>query len=194
MDVALLSLPALDLASYRPNTFRGQSLPHESEIRDWLDERLGITRKSGGRGYEGWEAAGSIGFFFEDAMGKALAEYAGQRLGLIPSVELEKDGILLSPDRLHPDTMEPWDFKFTWKSVKKNPPEAIWRWQVQFRSYALALGVRSAVVVALYCCGDYAPPQPRLVVQRMTYTEQELEENWIMIVNGKLAMEKEKGL
>lgn len=189
MDVEPLSLPELDLASYLPDTFRGQSLPHESEIREWLDVKLGITKRDYG---SGWEIAGSVGFFFEDAIGRVLSDYAGPRLGLIPGVELEKDGILLSPDRVHPETMEPWDFKFTWRSVKKNPPEAVWKWLVQLRAYAYGLGVQSAVVVALYCCGDYAPPSPQLVVRRLRFTAQELEENFRMLLNGKAAMEKEK--
>lgn len=186
MNVFDLQLPP-DLTLYHPDTFRGASLPHLTGVRDWLDQRLGITKADYSVG--GWESAATVGFFFEDAIGEVLARQGGALLGLIPGVELERDGILMSPDRLHPETMEPWDFKFTWRGLKRSPPERVWKWMVQLKGYAYGLGVDSAVIAALYCCGTYAPPQPIWVCKRFVFTPSELEENWVMLKNGARAME-----
>jgi hypothetical protein len=128
-------------------------------------------------------------------------------------VEVERDGIVGSPDGYDPggrlyaqlveelnnspvyvdaDPMgEGWEMKFTWKSITSSPPDAIWAWRVQFMGYATLTGSHTTNLLALYGCGDWRPPQPRLVGLRFRWTDQELEENWRMLTSAREQMLRE---
>ena len=136
-----------------------------------------------------WGDAATVGFLWEDAMKEAFrVQYlrSAGRVGvdLATPGELEVDGILMTPDDIESDGTVV-DYKATWKSLTKSPPEAVWKWKVQLMAYCHAVGSLTAKIVALYQCGDYKPPAPRVVGRRFVFTDREVAVNWAMLVEGK---------
>ena len=100
---------------------------------------------------------------------------------------VKKDGIWLSPDNV---VMDPWrgrEFKMTWYSMKKECPyhDVYWPWRVQMMAYAYALDTLLFELWVFFVNGRYpfGPPQPQIQPYLLTFTQQEVWENWMMLVN-----------
>lgn len=100
---------------------------------------------------------------------------------------VKKDGIWVSPDNV---AMDPWrgrEFKLTWYSMKKECPwhDVYWPWRVQMMAYAWVLETLVFELWVLFVNGRYpfGAPRPHLQPYLITFTEQELAENWMMLVN-----------
>lgn len=153
---------------------RSEGLHVTDIIRD-IEERF--TRRPTPAGGE-WdlELAGELGFMFERQM---EAEIDAVRPG-----EVELDGISMSPDGIEEidgDTRLV-EYKVTWRSIKKDPTETP-KWLMQTKAYCHALGLDTAVFHILYLCGNWKPPSPIYRQYIIWYTQQELQENWDMLVN-----------
>lgn len=120
-----------------------------------------------------------MGFIWESLLGAAW----GMLLGRRPE-EVELDGVVGSPDGIRGDTLE--EYKCTWRSVKTHPEE-VWKWMVQIKAYMKMTGLRHCNMKVLYINGDYkfkgdtAGPQYREFY--FIPTDQEIEENWQMLIN-----------
>jgi len=141
-----------------------------------------------------WEEAAAVGFYFEDAIRVALRDtwFRGTDREIIIPGELEEDGIIGTPDGLERDGDEDvlWEFKATWKSYKKSPPEDIWHYMVQIKGYLYMMRATKARMAVLYLCGIYHPPEPLLIGVELEFTVNELVDNWRMLTTGKANMER----
>ena len=75
------------------------------------------------------------------------------------------------------------EYKFTWKSSSR-PPEDNWRWVTQMKAYCYVLGLTEANLRVFYANGDYRQNRkPLYQGYRFTFREDELKENWAMLIN-----------
>ena len=111
--------------------------------------------------------------------------------------EVELDGILASPDGIGEDPlgevpMVLEEYKFTWKSDKNLPTEN-WAWMTQTKSYCRMLDTSVVVMRIAYIMGDYRGSGTRNKAYRIQFTEEELWQNWEMVVKHAEEM-REKAL
>ena len=157
-----------------------------------------LQRSMGEKEPDHWESAGLCGFLWEEAISTALRNQhlrgEGKDLGLVVPGELEEDGLLLTPDDMAwGEGGAVYEYKFTWKSYRKSPPESIWKYMVQLKAYCYVLRQFVGNLVVLYCCGNYGPPSPiGPVGVSFLFSPQELVDNWHMIRQGAADMERIK--
>lgn len=167
---------------------KGSGLPrttdriHLSDIIKYLRHTLNLDK--GQASFKDLQAAGELGFMWEDLLSMAFKE----RMGLRPP-ELECDGIAYSPDGVGQlgepfNTVVLEEYKATWHSSRKSPKD-IWRWMTQTKAYCHAMGMNIVVMHILYVVGDYygsGPTYRRAVIE---YTDEELKQTWDMILRAK---------
>lgn len=164
---------------------------HLSDIAKFVEYKMQFGPKGGAINWD-MVAAAEVGFLWEDLLSYVLADRYAARLS-----EVEKDGIVGSPDGLNiydpffNSSLHNEEYKATWRSVKKTPPD-IWYWMTQFKSYCYMLGVDVSIVRVLYLNGDYKGSGPISMVYGLRFTDQELKENWEMILKHRDEM-MEKG-
>lgn len=196
VEIIDLSHGILDVGGMSTERYPRTPGLHESDVIHWIDDKLGISRKNKSPiDTDLWEQAGPIGFLWEDLFSSMLASRAVVGKDLIRGLELDCDGILMSPDGVDvvaDDGLgEGWEFKFTWMSSNTLPHD-VWRWMAQIKNYAKATGIMTWNMAVLYCCGTYRPPAPVLVGERITFTAQDIEENWRMMMNAIEPMQAER--
>lgn len=152
------------------------------------------------RAFEGfiWESALEYmagGATLEQAMDLSFKQHmVHQRKGLTKQIRLESDGIHMTPDAFNEFLGEIESYKYTRKKmvVDKDAFEAkYWPWLVQEKSYCRAIGVDTVRWIVLFSNGDYskgAGSGPRCVQATMTWTAEELKENWdrVLEVAGRM--------
>lgn len=135
----------------------------------------------------------ATGFAWEQILGWAIERVFPSDRILNHLGEVEKDGILMSPDGF--DTvdccLEEW--KCTWKSALKRPPDDFPSWMWQMKAYCHALEVNKARLRILHISGSYYKPAvafcgrcatgPCIHTWELEFTQQELVANWAMVVN-----------
>ena len=127
--------------------------------------------------YANWENAMYIGFIWEELLSLAFREYLGKR----PD-ELELDGIAGSPDGIDFENWILEEYKCTWRSAK-TPPWEIWKYMTQVKAYCKMLDTRVVKMRILYLNGYYDGKGPVYKCYLISFTQLEIEENWIMLVN-----------
>lgn len=118
-----------------------------------------------------------MGFLWEEVLAMCLRDRLPTRIG-----EICLNGICMSPDGFDYDKWELYEYKCTWKSSNYNPADN-WRWMTQIKSYLWAMKACVCHLYVLYINGDYRPPTPKYLQYRVSFTQQEKEENWNMIMN-----------
>ena len=151
------------------------------------------------------------GFTFERVLEMA---FASRRMDVVRIGEVEKDGIIGSPDGIYmPNSIDPPstdEYKWTWKSTKGTPwpcsdheyitegcdqcvhkwdTKHIW-WQFQMMAYSHMLGLRHGRLRVLFVNGNYSTMSPVLRGWSFEWTEEELAQFWQQL----LKQAKEKGL
>lgn len=83
------------------------------------------------------------------------------------------------------------EVKATYKSTKTvGDLRDQWMWLAQMKGYCKGTGTRIAILHCLFLCGDYSYPiRPCLKAWQVEFTEQEIEENWQLMLDYKLAHE-----
>lgn len=136
------------------------------------------------RGDEGppieWISAGTIWeYLLEAAMTKLAAGHT-----LIRPGEIEKDGIVSTPDAL---SMGDWivhEFKFTWMSSRDAIDHIKFHhWIIQIKAYCHVLGSKHARLHGFFVMGDYKGSGPQPLAWDLEFTHLELIENWEMLTN-----------
>jgi hypothetical protein len=141
-----------------------------------------------------WERFES-GFTFERVLEVALQS---RRADIFRPGEVEKDGIILSPDGIDAAGDEfsfaatwvpgyvDWvleEYKFTWMSSREAPDAAKFiHWFWQMKAYCYALETLRARLRVLFVNGDYQGSGPQYKVWDIQFTERELIENWNMLL------------
>lgn len=125
----------------------------------------------------------TAGLAMEQALAKVI--YALSPGSFRPQA-VKKDGIWVSPDNV---ALDPWrgrEFKLTWYSMKKECPwhDVFWPWRVQMMAYAWVLETLIFELWVLFINGayPYGAPSPVLQPYLLTFSEQELYDNWQMIL------------
>lgn len=146
------------------------------------------------------------GLLFESMLEEALAKkYATVRPGEVVSDE----GIYMSPDGVNPVLLAGEEFKCTWMSSRAGvmdengqPLEKFVHWFIQMMGYAKWLDVDRFILRVFFVNGNYnrsgklqsgeADPEsgPTLKSYDIRFTQEEVEENWTMLIN----VAKEAGL
>jgi hypothetical protein len=131
------------------------------------------------------------GFSFERVLEIA---FASRRAGIFRPGEVERDGVIMSPDGVDPDgstfsfaISDDWileEYKLTWMS-DFDCPHAVkfihWIWQMQ--AYARALETQKARLRVLFVNGDYRNGYvPSYKVFDIAFTQEELDQNWAMLI------------
>lgn len=123
-----------------------------------------------------------VGFMWEDLLSLIYANRAARR-----PPEIQLDGIFGSPDGLTVDgdgLLVVEEYKCTWGSMNKEPDEN-WYWLMQMKGYCHMVGATRSVLRVLYLNGDYRPPAPEYRAFQFDWSEQELAENWDIILRHK---------
>jgi hypothetical protein len=188
--------------------FKGSGLPrsnayetgkiHASDIIRFIEWRLDLAPNKKGNSPGKWDLplCGELGFIWEDILSYFFGNRYTARIG-----EVEKDGIVGSPDSIGPDHwgMVPLvdeEFKLTWKSSKAEV-EKNWYYMTQFKTYAYMLGVQTTWVRIIHIMGDYSWRGETLIgtddyrigpvrkTYRISWDQEELEENWKLILDNR---------
>lgn len=113
--------------------------------------------------------------------------------------ELHKDGLYGTPDLL--DTLDylVHEMKLTWMSAKNGDDpasEKFWKYWVQVKGYCWMLETNMAMLHVCFVNGYYTHGKddgPEYRVWQAVFTEQELWENWKMLLSGAERLRKEGG-
>lgn len=122
-----------------------------------------------------------MGVSFEEVLEPALAQ---RLLGDRPGEFTSPEGIIYSPDYLFDINGEVvlGEFKLTWYSSRDMPySEKAAKWITQVKLYCYWLQITKARLYVLFVNGGYKPPSPELLAWNLTFTELELERNWLML-------------
>jgi hypothetical protein len=169
---------------------------HLSDILQDLYVRMNPAKKSqkeGGTGNP--ELLWSIGLAWENILSWGWSKvFPDQPDRILHLGEFEKDGIILTPDRI--DTVDECvvEMKATWKSAITSPVSENWFWLQQTKSYCYALGLHKARFHVLYVNGGYhKEPYPFTCIRswNLTYTTGELQRTWDMITQHRDNLLKE---
>lgn len=154
---------------------------HLSDVLRFINTSVGRD-KSG----SGWkrEPTQGTGLLWEIILSKAFSEEIYPRIG-----EVEKDGIIGTPDGFDPSHWELLEAKCTWRSSGR-PITDFWDWVQQIKSYCYMLGTHRAVLRVLYLNGDYRHSGPEYRVYKLVFKPHELRETWDMILNNRDQMIK----
>lgn len=103
--------------------------------------------------------------------------------------EIIHEGIIMSPDGLHPNETL-YEFKATWKSMKKLLAEgyghkSFWMWRAQNMGYLEPMGWLKTRQIILYVNGAYQGVCPEFVELDVEYTRQEVADNWALMQKHK---------
>jgi hypothetical protein len=118
------------------------------------------------------------GFVWEETLSHGF----GDRLAARPG-EIVCDGVATSPDGVgvDEDGIVVEEYKCTTMSSSKTP-DGIWKWRTQAAAYCYVLGATRAVFRVFYLCGDYKGSGPVYKVFQLDWSQQEIDENWGMLV------------
>jgi len=162
---------------------------HLSNILQDLNTRLNKPKHSKSGGNDNPEAIWSMGLAWEHILSWGWSQvFPDHPERIVHLGEFEKDGIVLTPDRV--DTMWPGiiEMKATWKSAKKWPITEQWYWLSQGKAYCYALGFDQCRYYVLHLMdvmgmygGDPIPPK----VWEVSWTQGELQRNWDMILQHR---------
>jgi hypothetical protein len=128
----------------------------------------------------------ALGFVWERILAQVFVDVAVKKSAglLVRPGELHLDGIAMSPDALDLDEYVLEEYKCTWLSANRSIHDAcFWHWIVQIRAYCRALGTRHARLRVFFVAGDWRGGGPKVKMWRFEFNQQELDDNWAMIVN-----------
>lgn len=148
-----------------------------------------------------WETAVEYmlgGMSVDEAMETAFKRYAWElRKGISSQVRIRKDGIHMTPDAVNELVGEIESWKATWKKLPWTQDDfesKFWPWMVAEKGYCYALAVDTCRFIVLWQAGDYSKGRgtgPMAMQATMTWTADELVENWRTVLKYRDMIEKE---
>lgn len=136
------------------------------------------------------------GFLWERSLENAFTEYMGQdRKGIVKQEGYVKDDVHGTPDGVADDAIE--EYKCTWRSMKKweqDPEENFWMWFAQVKAYCYMAGKNKARFFIFWVNGDYSYKTargPQVTTAEFEFTNEELEDNWrVLLAHKDLAIKE----
>jgi hypothetical protein len=158
---------------------------HLSSIIKDLNKTLGRSKEG-----SGWDMGPTcaVGLLWEEILSTHFAEALGDRIG-----EVELDGVAMTPDGFIVDEWVLAEHKATWRSSTKHSVGDIWDWMTQIKAYCYALNTHRCLLRVLWVVGDYRGSGPQYQCFLLTFTDNELMDNWQMLMNHKRVMEGRDG-
>lgn len=143
--------------------------------------------------YKGGEfnpVRGRMGYLWEDALALTLADY-DKRI-VRPTRPFELDGIVGYPDGIHvrrPVAIV--ECKLTYASSRREIDDPFFAYyHMQGQALCHMSGIDTIIYYVLFICGNYKRPYEPVIKQAaITWTEEEMDDNWCAIVRE--AQEKE---
>lgn len=191
-----------------PSPGRSEGVHVSQVIRDLALRMKVLDAKWAGNIEDSDTTLMQVGIGWEDY----LAKYQHPEIEFHPG-EAEKDGILMSPDGVSLVDDEDYadligfdpgfwilhEFKFTRKSSRDFKESLrlrakkclMWLWQIE--AYCYALDTLVAKLHVMFINGDYDREKghPEYKIYRITFTQDELEENWEMLKSHAQTMLRE---
>lgn len=133
---------------------------------------------------------GRMGYLWEDALALTLPDY-DKRI-VRPKTPFELDGIVGYPDGIQiVDEVAIVECKLTYASSRRDPDDTFFAYyHMQGQALCWMSGLDTTIYHVLYICGDYKRPyEPEIKSVAITWTEEQMEDNWGAIVQH--AREKE---
>jgi hypothetical protein len=160
---------------------------HVSEVIRYILLMSGLT-KSNTFTEADLDMFASVGRLWEQLLSQSLFKPPRyQRPG-----EIEKDGIIGSPDTVDIDEARILEFKATWKSCDRDISGSdFWNWFIQIKAYCHMIGVNEAKLVAFFVNGNYRPTVPVMKIWDIEFSSGELRENWNLILRNAKEMKNE---
>lgn len=162
---------------------------HLSDVVRLIEQDMGLAPK--GKGFNDLNAAAEIGLLWEIVLERAYRD----KFAIRPP-QICVDGVWMSPDGINEDVIDPKlnpegrtglvveEFKVAWASTNKDTT-ANWKYMTQVKSYCRALGTNVALMRIFHVMGDYRGSGPIYRIVRLVFSNQELDDNWGMILRYK---------
>lgn len=137
-----------------------------------------------------------MGFIWERLVERILADRLINRRAhrdhIVRQSPLEVDGIHMTPDAL--DILE-WiteEYKATWRSMRRAERllEEFWQWIMQMKGYCKGHETNVAHLYAFFVNGNYRASGPMIRHWQFTWTQQELDDNWGILLQAKEEVEE----
>jgi hypothetical protein len=176
---------------------RSTHLPHLTEIIAHIAQEAGDE-------YDNEFDDGDLNSFAEDGFmwenlltavwKQRLWTRGGEELCLVPQQEMELDGILMTPDWMELAGWTLIEAKATTRSRHKwdQRERYFWRWLMQVMGYCKALRTLRCDLYVRWTCGTWRPPVPEAWRYELTFTRQEVEDNWEGVKRARDRMERKK--
>jgi hypothetical protein len=195
VQIELIDDPELVARLGESSTERTRGVLHLSEIYKSLMVRLQPKRFGGNKPFDTRKV--ETGLIFENVLEQGLREkFATQRVGEIVSDE----GVWMTPDGVNPTEACGEEYKCTWMSSRLHegttpytdeygmPTPKFLHWFFQMKGYAKWLQTDTFLLRVLHINGDYERLpgigyQPTFMTHRIRFSEQEIEDNWTMLMN-----------
>lgn len=165
---------------------RGEGVVHLSDIYKVLMQRLQPKRFNNEKPMDMQRV--QVGLLFESMLERALAERFGVSR---PGEVISDEGIYMSPDGVNPTLCALEEYKATYMSCRNGvvdednqPLDKFVHWFIQIKGYLKWLGVNRCILRVLFLCGDYTQPiGPQFKSWSLTFTDEEINDNWTMLMN-----------
>lgn len=160
-------------------------------IKSIMEESYGVF-KGDGMDEQALEGYRTAGFLFEHGLYEVmLRDENVHRIG-----EIERDGIVMTPDAVNLTRGRGLESKCTFRSMNNDIMDTtgeFMEWHMQMMAYGGALGMLAWDLWVMFMCGDYRKnrrPTPKH--WEIEYEQEEVDQNWKRIINHATWM-KETG-
>ena len=132
-----------------------------------------------------------LGNALEHAICERLHEQYPNRY-LIPG-ELELDGLFGTPDLIDIEDWADEEIKLAWMSSGHEPDsEKMWRYWTQVKAYCKMMGTNIGRLRVCFINGDYKGVGPSYRFWECEFSDEELDENWAMLITAGQRLEEEE--
>ncbi len=138
----------------------------------------------------------AMGWAFERVIERALGETFGSALGserYAKTGSLQLDNLTGTPDWLDQEEWSVIEFKATWRSSRRNIETDFTHWLWQIKAYCKLLATRTARLYVFFVNGDYKDSGPQLKAFALTFTQEEIDQNWAMLRQHARELDGRKG-
>ena len=108
-------------------------------------------------------------------------------------VNVERDGIRMTPDAFYPTLGEIDSYKNSWRKMPVTQAEfedKFWKWVAQEASYCYTVGVDTARWIVLWNRGNYVDIRGPIVMEATAkWSADELAENWRVVLEHNKSLD-----
>jgi hypothetical protein len=128
----------------------------------------------------------SLGWAFELIIERALREVWSDIFlrdeRYVKTGELFLDGVVGTPDWFDTFDVSVIEFKATWRSSRRDLRQDFTSWMWQIKAYCKMMATTTARLYVFFVNGNYRESGPQLKGFALTFTQQEIDDNWAMLI------------